>query len=527
MIDSLRTRIACAFRRTALPLAAYYAVTLAVPLVNGAARSGMAFLDHALIVLIMPPLIIALASAIAFAVATVRLKPDTTSVRTFVSRPPESQSSSFNARPQIQKKLAITQTGDQFEQDADRVATQVMAMPERRLQRACACGGRCADCQKRQSGWPPASLQMKPVDARDATSMEAPSTVHDTLRAPGQQLDARTRAFMEPRFGVDFATVRVHEGTRSAQSARDVSARAYTVGQHIVFGAGEYAPETSEGRRLLAHELAHVVQQTGANEVALQRDPKPDEAKQTSGSQDLVVLFGDDEGLRTTAAVLAPGTRVVVVTSLDELAKELKAIKGSIRTLYLGAHMLDDGNLMFETPGAKNFVSAEMVANKIKGTAQVENINFQGCSIAQSPMEMQRIAGALKATKATGSTCTLVEQTAPPVKVNGKPITQPAQLQDKTVKAAFERGLKDARNLFVDKKKKCILNDTVDGYFAAGGKLIAYWANPESMADDTGWDDTKSVCYKDLKTQKLDPTKKMPVIDPNDCKLIELSKPKP
>jgi hypothetical protein len=500
--------MACAFRRTALPLAAYYAVTLAVPLVNGAARSGMAFLEHALIVLIVPPLIIALASAIAFAVATVRHKPDTTSVRTFVSRPPESQPSSFNARPQIQKKLAITQTGDQFEQDADRVATQVMATPER----------------------PPASLQMKPVDARDATSMEAPSTVHDTLSAPGQQLDARTRAFMEPRFGVDFATVRVHEGTRSAQSARDVSARAYTVGQHIVFGAGEYAPETSEGRRLLAHELAHVVQQTGANEAALQRDPKPDEAKQTSGSQDLVVLFGEDEGLRTTAAVLAPGTRIVVVTSEDELAKALKAIKGSIRTLYLGAHMLDDGNLMFETPGVKgvkNFVSAEMVANKIKGTAQVENINFQGCSIAQSPKEMQRIAIALKATKATGSTCTLVEQTAPPVKVNGKPITQPAQLQDKTVKAAFERGLKDARNLFVDKKEKCILNDTVDGYFAAGGKLIAYWANPESMADVTGFDDTKSVCYKDLKTQKFDPTKKMPVIDPNDCKLIELSKPKP
>ena len=447
-------------------------------------------------------------------------------MRTLVSRPPES--SSVSGRLLQRKKLAITEAGDRYEQAADRVAAQVMATPERRPQRACACGGTCADCQSKQLGSSSPSLQMTHVDARGAALTDAPATVHETLSASGQPLDAPTRAFMEPRFGLDFASVRVHQGARSARSAADVSARAYTVGQHIVFGAGEYAPETHQGRRLIAHELAHVVQQTGAGtERAVQRDPKPDEAKQTSGSQDLVVLFGDEEGLRTTATVLAPGIRIVVVNSVDELVKELKAIKGSIRTLYLGAHMTDDGNLMFETPGVKNFVSAEMVANKIKGTTQVENINFQGCSIAQSPKEMQRIAVALKATKATGSTCTLVEQTAPPVKVNGKPITQPAQLQDKTVKAAFERGLKDARNQFADKKKKCILNDTVDGYFAAGGKLIAYWANPESMADDTGWDDTKSVCFKDLKTQKLDPTKKMPVIDPDDCKLIELSKPKP
>jgi len=445
-------------------------------------------------------------------------------MRTLVSRPPESSSASARL---LQRKLAVTQAGDAYERDADRVADQVMATPERSPQHTCSCGGTCADCQKRSAAGP-VRLQTKHVDARDAGLIEAPSSVHDTLSGSGRALDAATRAFMEPRFGVDFTSVRVHDGARSARSAREVSARAYTVGQHIVFGAGEYAPETNEGRRLIAHELAHVVQQTGAgSEAALQRDPKPDDAKQTSGSQDLVVLFGEDKSLRNTATVLAPGVRIVVVTSADELAKQLKAIKGSIRTLYIAAHMLDDGNLMFETPGVKNFVSAEMIANKIKGTAQVENINFQGCSIAQSPMEMQRIAGALKATKATGSTCTLVEQTAPPVEVKGKPITQSAQLNDKTVKAAFEDGLKKSRNQFADKKKNCIINDTVDGYFAAGGKLVAYWANPESMADDTGWDDTKSVCYKNLKVQKLDPTKKMPVIDPNDCKLIELSTPKP
>lgn len=75
---------------------------------------------------------------------------------------------------------------------------------------------------------------------------------------------------MESRFGHDFSEVRVHTDARAAQSAADVEARAYTVGQHVVFGAGEYAPGSSAGRRLVAHELAHVVQQSKAPEG---RDP--------------------------------------------------------------------------------------------------------------------------------------------------------------------------------------------------------------------------------------------------------------
>jgi hypothetical protein len=217
----------------------------------------------------------------------------------------------------------------------------------------------------------------------------------------------------------------------------------------------------------------------------------------------------------------------VVVRTADDLAKALKNAKGPLKTLYFFAHMTDDGNLMFHTASKQDYVPAEKIAEKVKGTVQVENLNFQGCSIAQAPAEMNRIAVSLRATKSRGSTCTLVEQTAPPVKVNGKPIIRPEQLLDKQVKAAFEQGMKNARDLFVDKKKKCILNDTVDGYFQAGGKLIAHWANPGSMADDTGWDDSKSICYKDLKTVQLDPTQKLPVIGEDDCKLIELGRKKP
>jgi hypothetical protein len=95
--------------------------------------------------------------------------------------------------------------------------------------------------------------------------------VHEVLRSPGQSLDAGTRGFMEPRFGADFADVRVHSDSRAAESARAVGARAYTVGRNIAFGGGEYRPDAEGGRRLLAHELSHVVQQAGATQPAIQR----------------------------------------------------------------------------------------------------------------------------------------------------------------------------------------------------------------------------------------------------------------
>ncbi|HEY2990878.1 MAG TPA: DUF4157 domain-containing protein [Candidatus Binatia bacterium] len=88
--------------------------------------------------------------------------------------------------------------------------------------------------------------------------------MHDVLRSPGQPLDPAARAFFEPRFGHDFGQVRVHTDAKAADSALAVDALAYTVGRDLVFGAGRYAPETAAGRRLLAHELTHSVQQDGA-----------------------------------------------------------------------------------------------------------------------------------------------------------------------------------------------------------------------------------------------------------------------
>lgn len=91
---------------------------------------------------------------------------------------------------------------------------------------------------------------------------DVPPIVHEALRSPGQPLDAATRAFMESHFGHDFSQVRVHTDTQAAESVRAVNALAYTVGRDVVFGAGQHRPESQRGQFILAHELAHALQQS-------------------------------------------------------------------------------------------------------------------------------------------------------------------------------------------------------------------------------------------------------------------------
>ena len=113
-------------------------------------------------------------------------------------------------------------------------------------------------------------LQQVPhTSLEDSWSMgeTAPRAVHEALGSPGQRLDPATRAFFEPRFGHDFSQVQVHTDGKAAESARAVNALAYTVGQDVVFGGAQYAPGTDQGRRLLAHELTHTLQQRGAGQV--------------------------------------------------------------------------------------------------------------------------------------------------------------------------------------------------------------------------------------------------------------------
>jgi hypothetical protein len=135
-----------------------------------------------------------------------------------------------------------------------------------RLMRKCDCGG-APDCdcdmgddkKKKETDSPRSGLHRSALSPQ--TPREAPPIVHETLRSPGHTLDPETQAFFEARFGQGLGHVRVHTDARASQSARAVNALAYTVGRDIVFAPGRFAPSANEGRRLLAHELAHVIQQ--------------------------------------------------------------------------------------------------------------------------------------------------------------------------------------------------------------------------------------------------------------------------
>ncbi len=165
--------------------------------------------------------------------------------------------------------LRISRPGDLHEREADRVADAV------------ASGGHA-------SNWRPTAARAGVVQRDAAPASGGGAGLGAALGSPGRPLDGVTQQMMESRIGFDFSGVRVHTDPRAAASARSLGARAYTVGSDIVFGAGRFAPQTTEGRRLLAHELTHVVQQSQAGAPAhphfpisrsgerwLARDPDP------------------------------------------------------------------------------------------------------------------------------------------------------------------------------------------------------------------------------------------------------------
>ena len=123
--------------------------------------------------------------------------------------------------------------------------------------------------QQQRTSFPFVTGMLQRKTASTHRSLEAgpvPPIVDDVLQSPGEPLNATTRAFMEPRFGSDFSHVRVHTDERAATSARAVDALAYTVGSHLVFEHGQYAPESTAGRQLLSHELTHSIQQSSVGD---------------------------------------------------------------------------------------------------------------------------------------------------------------------------------------------------------------------------------------------------------------------
>jgi hypothetical protein len=176
------------------------------------------------------------------------------------SGPLRSLTAPSNARRFFQAKLANGLAHDPMESEADRVADQVIHAPANRAE----------------------SPRIHPFRTQTSEqAREVPGSVDRVLAHPGTPLEPALQQDMEHRFVHDFSQVRVHTDTAAGHSARDVSAHAYTVGRDIVFGAGQFAPQTQTGRRLLAHELTHFVQQSAVNQSmsalgpGLQRKPAP------------------------------------------------------------------------------------------------------------------------------------------------------------------------------------------------------------------------------------------------------------
>ncbi len=175
----------------------------------------------------------------------------------------------FFASGALQPKLRIGAPGDVYEREADHVADSVLRMPAPAVQRtcsACASGAPCAECAEHEDE---GTIQRVPAPGGGASS-----AAHAAVGAlgSGRRLDAGTRAYFEPRFGASFDDVRVHTDANADRAASAVSARAFTLGNSIAFSAGEFAPHTNDGRRLLAHELTHVLQQRSAREPLIQRE---------------------------------------------------------------------------------------------------------------------------------------------------------------------------------------------------------------------------------------------------------------
>ena len=250
----------------------------------------------------------------------------------------------------LQPKLRISSPGDHYEQEADRNADQVMRMEEPSVD------------QRR-------SLRVQRLATGTIGPLTAPSIVNDALQSPGQPLDPATRAFFEPRFGHDFSNVRVHADERAFETAQEMNALAYTVGQKVVFGIGHYVPSTFEGQSLLAHELAHTIQQDGLRNF-VQRQPVADRNVKSCRTVNTVIDLLENKArlLKQQETTKAPNKFTYL---RDHLAESLEMDFAWLRYArgILGTELGDDRVLtsQLEKAYSDNIGSKLRIAAKMQG----------------------------------------------------------------------------------------------------------------------------------------------------------------
>ena len=268
----------------------------------------------------------------------------------------------------LRPKLAVSAPGNVHEEEADRVSEQVIREPEPQATDTWFAGAR-VPAPVPSSG---TSNTLRRRDERvqdgETGEVEAPPVVQEALAAPGRTLDQETRGFMEPRFGHDFGGVRVHDDARADAASASVGARAFTVGADIVFRRGEFAPHTPEGRKLLAHELAHVAQGPhGRPRLFRQTAVEPHYPTEEEQSK-IEEIFSREFEQAEEAPAPTPGAPAAPVVrrgrSLNEAERE--ALANRLRRPYFDALASLDTGAAGSGGGALNEAEAFEVVTKAR-----------------------------------------------------------------------------------------------------------------------------------------------------------------
>lgn len=226
----------------------------------------------------------------------------------------------------IQAKLEVGAVDDPLEREADRIADHVMGMSDTAFMAPpVGMAGGISGLQRK----PRVPRTSSPGFSSPDAGATAPPIVNEVLRSPGRSLDAATQSFMESRFASDFSDVRVHMDSRAARSAAAVHARAYTVGNNVVFGAGNFAPNSHEGKRLIAHELTHVLQQGATRPLSIGAGERPSSTELTGHSREANAVLRREP---------ANDTRPLKI-STDASEFHADEAKGSKTTYYRGEYL--------------------------------------------------------------------------------------------------------------------------------------------------------------------------------------------
>jgi hypothetical protein len=271
----------------------------------------------------------------------------------------------------LQTKLKIGPPGDKYEREADRVADQVMRMRDIEVSAKTNASNSIQgnSIQLRRPGGNNGTKSGKGEEEETLQKKEASSSTPEVtpklessisaVSAGGQPLPESVRAFHEPRFGVDFSQVRMHTGSQAAETVKSINAKAFTVGHNIAFGGGQFAPESKDGQRLIAHELTHTIQQGHA----IQRSP------QISMTVTAPLVQGD-----FSLSDLNP-LEALVKKATDYISKHAEAVPGfTMLTVVMGKNPLT-GATVDRSPGNILKGAIEMIPG---GSFVTEALNNHG-----------------------------------------------------------------------------------------------------------------------------------------------------